>query len=171
MGEVLYGRVSGALKGALAARARERGLSLNAALVELLEGGLEEGAEEGARAALEASLAASERALEGARAALAAAEHRLALANEREAQTQRILGALAGRARQELGECPRCRKPVRGVDYLLGGRCPHCGKALTAFLTPRPQVGAPEQAEYLALLGALGGLVALAGAGADEALA
>ena len=58
---------------------------------------------------------------------------------------------------------------MRGSDYLVGGRCPHCGKALTGFLTPRPQVGAPERDEYLALLGALGGLVALAGAGAGEA--
>ena len=58
---------------------------------------------------------------------------------------------------------------MRGVDYLGGGRCPHCEKALTGFLTPRPQVGAPERDEYLALLGALGALVALAGAGAGEA--
>lgn len=169
MGEVLYGRVSRALKEALTARARERGLSLNAALVELLERGLQEEAEEGSRAALEASLAASARALEEARAELAAAEGRLALASEREAQTQVVLGALAERARQELGQCPRCRKPVRGVDYLVGGSCPHCGKALTGFLTPRPQVGAPERDEYLALLGALGGLVALAGAGVGAA--
>lgn len=169
MGEVLYGRVPRALKEALTARARERGLSVNGALVELLERGLAEGAEEGSRAALAASLAASARALEEARAELAAAELRLALASAREAQTQVILGALAERARQELGECPRCRKPVRGFDYLVRGRCPHCGKALTAFLAPRPQVGAPETPEYLALLGALGGLVALAGAGAGEA--
>jgi hypothetical protein len=52
--------------------------------------------------------------------------------------------------------------------YLVGGRCPRCEKALTAFLTPRLQVGAPKRDEYLALLGALGGLVALAGAGAGE---
>ncbi len=166
MGEVLFGRVPPALKEALTARARERGLSLNAALVELLERGLEEGAEDGARAALETSLAASARALEQVRAALAAAERRLAQEAERAELTQGTLRALAERAQSELGQCPRCRKPVRGSDYLVGGRCPHCGKALTAFLTPRPQVGAPETPEYLALLGALGGLVALAGAGA-----
>ena len=169
MGEVLYGRVSRALKEALAARAGGRGLSLNAALVELLERGLEEGAEEGSRAALEASLAASARELEETRAALAAAERRLAQEGERAELTGGTLRALAERAQTELGQCPRCRKPVRGVDYLVGGRCPHCGKALTAFLTPRPQVGAPERDEYLALVGALGGLVALAGAGAGEA--
>jgi hypothetical protein len=90
-------------------------------------------------------------------------------ANEREEQTTGTLRALAERARPELGQCPQCRKPVRGSDYLVGGRCPHCGKALTALLTPRAQLGAPERDEYLALLGALGGLVGLASAGARDA--
>jgi hypothetical protein len=165
MGEVLFGRVPRALKAALAARARARGLSLNGALLELLERGLEEGEEEGSRAALQASLGASARQLEQARFELAAAELRLAEQGERAELLRGVLRALAGRAQSELGQCPRCRKPVRGFDYLVGGRCPHCAKALTAFLTPRPQVGAPERDEYLALLGALGGLVALAGAG------
>lgn len=169
MGEVLFGRVPPALKEALTARARERGLSLNATLVELLERGLEDEAEESSRAALEASLAASERALEEARSELAAAERRLAQEGERAELTRGTLRALAERAQSELAQCPRCRKPVRGLDYLVGGRCPHCDKALTAFLTPRPQVGAPERDEYLALLGALGGLVALAGGGAGQA--
>jgi hypothetical protein len=30
------------------------------------------------------------------------------------------------------------------------------------LLTPRPQLGAPDKDEYLALLGALGGLIGLA---------
>ena len=97
------------------------------------------------------------------------AEGRLAAVGEQEERTKNTLRALAERARQELGQCPQCRKLVRGSDYLVSGRCPHCGKALTAFLTPRPQVGAPERDEYLALLGALGGLVALAGASAVDA--
>jgi len=168
--EVVYGRVSPALKQALQDRARDGGLSLNATVVELLEHGLAADAEEDPRAELEAALAASARELEQAQARLEAAELRLALANEREQQTQGTLRALAERARQELGECPRCRKPVRGCDYLVQGCCPHCGRALTAFLTPRPQVGAPERDEYLALVGALGGLVGLAGAGAVDAL-
>ena len=37
-----------------------------------------------------------------------------------------FLRALAERARHELGVCPACRKPVRGHDYLVSGRCPHC---------------------------------------------
>ncbi|MBA2615599.1 MAG: hypothetical protein H0U90_07450, partial [Actinobacteria bacterium] len=67
------------------------------------------------------------------------------------------------------GQCPGCRKRVRGSDYLVSGRCPHCAKALTALLAPLPQIGAPERDEYLALLGALGALVALAGASALDA--
>jgi hypothetical protein len=168
--EVVYGRVSPALKRALQARAREGGRSLNATVVELLERGLAAEAEEGPRVELEAALAASARELDEARARREADELRLALANEREEQTQGTLRALAERARQELAGCPRCRKPVRGCDYLVGGRCPHCGRALTALLTPRPQVGAPERDEYLALLGALGVLVGLAGTGAVDAL-
>ena len=151
MSEVVYGRVSQALKQAL------------------LERGLAENAMEAARDELEAVLAASDRELEETRARLAAAELRLAAAAEQEERTQGTLRALTERARHELGQCPGCRKPVRGYDYLVVGRCPHCGKALTALLTPRPQVGAPERDEYLALLGALGGLVALAGASAVDA--
>ncbi|MBA3380857.1 MAG: hypothetical protein H0T97_03175 [Actinobacteria bacterium] len=103
------------------------------------------------------------------RARLAAAEGRLLAAAAQEERTKGTLRALAERARHELGRCPACRKPVRGSDYLVSGRCPHCAKALTALLAPRVQVGAPERDEYLALLGALGGLVGLAGASALDA--
>jgi hypothetical protein len=49
---------------------------------------------------------------------------------------------------------------LRGSDFLVSGHCPNC-EAITAFLTPRPQLGAPAKDEYLVLLGALGGLVGL----------
>ena len=62
--EVVYGRVSEALKHALTTRARDRGLSLNATLCELLERGLAENAMEAAREELEAVLAASARELD-----------------------------------------------------------------------------------------------------------
>ena len=169
MSEVVFGRVPPALKEALMTRARERGLSLNATLVELSERALEESAREAAGKDLEAALAASARELEHSEARLAAAELRLAAAVEQEEQTQGTLRALTERARHELGQCPQCRKRVRGFDYLVSGRCPYCGKALTALLVPRPQVGAPEHDEYLALLGALGALVSLAGASALDA--
>lgn len=67
---------------------------------------------------------------------------------------------------QELASCPRCRKPVRGSDLLVSGRCPHCTKALTSLLTPAPHAGL-DPTEYLALLGALGVLVGLALATSD----
>jgi hypothetical protein len=76
--------------------------------------------------------------------------------------------ALAERARHQLASCPQCRKPVRGTDLLVNGHCPNCSKPITAFLTPRPQLGAPDKDEYLALLGALGGLVGLALASTSE---
>ncbi len=169
MSKVVYGRVSPALKQALTTRAKERGLSLNATLVELLERGLAESAQEAARAELEAALAASVRELEEVRARLAAAEGRLVAAAEQEERTKGTLRALTERARPELGQCPACRKPVRGHDYLVSGRCPNCSRALTALLAPLQQIGAPERDEYLALLGALGALVALAGASALDA--
>ena len=164
MREVVYGRVPRALKQALTTHARERGLSQNATLVELLERGLAENAREAAREELEVALSASARELDETRARLAVAEGRLAAAAEQEERTTNTLRALAERARHELGQCPQCRKRVRGSDYLVSGCCPHCAKALTALLTPRAQVGAPEWDEYLALLGALGALLALAGA-------
>jgi len=84
-------------------------------------------------------------------------------ASEREQLTASTYRALAERARQQLGSCPRCRTPARGCDLLVSGRCPNpnCGSALTSLLLPAPRAGL-ESNEYLALLGALGVLVGLA---------
>jgi hypothetical protein len=163
---VLYARVPDALKQALAACAHERGLSLTAAAVALLEQGLDASADTRARER-EAELAASAGELEQTRARLAEAETALALAKEREEITASTSGALAERAFGELASCPQCRKPLRGYDLLVSGHCPGCKRAITTLLTPRPQLGAPDKDSYLALLGALGGLVALALASAS----
>jgi len=158
---VVYARVPDSLKQALAARARERGLSLTAAVVALLEHSLDTTEDERAREQ-EGELAASASELERTRARLAEAELRLEAAREQEEMIARTYRALAERARGELASCPNCRKPLRGSDLLVSGHCPNCERAITSLLTPRPQVGAPDKDEYLALLGALGGLVGLA---------
>jgi hypothetical protein len=72
------------------------------------------------------------------------------------------LRALAERARGELASWPQCGKPLRGSDLLVSGHCPQCARPITALLLPRAQTGAPDRDAYLALLGALGGLVGLA---------
>ena len=84
-------------------------------------------------------------------------------AREREQTTAHTHRALAERARQQLGSCPRCRQPVRGADLLVSGHCPNpnCRTALTSLLLPAPRAGFDPN-EYLALLGALGVLVGLA---------
>ena len=161
MSTVLYTRVSEELKQALAAHAAERGVSLTQAAVSLLEQGLD--ANEGERAGeRERELAARTGELEQARARLAEAEAALALAKEREQVRAATVRALAERARGELATCPQCQKPLRGSDFLVSGHCPKCKRAITSLLSPRPQMGAPEKDAYLALLGALGGLVGLA---------
>ena len=161
MSTVVYARVPDSLKQALAARAREGGLSLTAALVALLERGLDASEEERARER-EGELAASAAELERTRARLAEAEAALALARERERITATSFRALAERARGELASCPQCQKPLRGSDLLVGGHCPQCARPITALLLPRSQTGAPDRDAYLALLGALGALVGLA---------
>lgn len=161
MSTVVYARVPDSLKLALAVRARERGLSLTAAVVALLEQGLDASADERARER-EGELAASAAELERTRARLAEAEATLALAREREQLTASSFWALAERARGELASCPQCQKPLRGYDLLVSGHCPNCARPITALLLPRPQTGAPDRDAYLALLGALGGLVGLA---------
>lgn len=161
MSSVVYLRVPDPLKQALAARARERGLSLTAAVVALLERGLD-ASEEKRAGERERELAASASELEQTRARLAEAELRLKAAQEREELVARTYGALAERARGELALCPQCRKPLRGSDFFVSGHCPHCKGAITTLLTPRGQTGAPDRDAYLALLGALGGLLALA---------
>ena len=132
MSEVVYTRVPEALKQALQARARERGLSLNAAVCELVERGLEASADERAGEGLERALAACAGELEQERARLAEADLRLEAAREREEARARIERALAERARHELASCPQCREPVpfaqpplrpgRGADRLPNAR-------------------------------------------------
>jgi hypothetical protein len=158
---VVYLRVPDALKQALEVRARERGLSLTAAVVALLERGLDASADERARER-EGELAASAAELERTQARLVEIEAALALAREREQLTASSFRALAERARGRLAVCPQCRKPLRGSDLLVSGHCPNCDRAITALLLPRQQTGAPDRDAYLALLGALGSLVALA---------
>lgn len=162
MSAVVYTRVPQALKQALAARARARGLSENALALELLEQGLAVGDDTQAGAPLERELAAATHELAQTQARLAEAEQRLQAATVREQTLAQLLWALAERARQPLAGCPRCRTPLRGRDYLLAGHCPSCGQPLTALLAPRPQTGAPDRDAYLPLLGALGGLLGLA---------
>jgi hypothetical protein len=53
------------------------------------------------------------------------------------------------------------KQPIAGSDLLVSGHCRHCGKALSALLTPTPRAGL-DPSEYFALLGALGVLVGLA---------
>ena len=161
MSTVVHARVPDSLKQALAARARERGLSLTAALVVLLERGLDASEDERARER-ERELAASASELERTRARLAEAEAALALARGREQITASSLRALAERARGEVASCLQCGQSLRGYDLLVSGHCPQCARPITALLLPRPQTGAPDKDEYLALLGALGGLVGLA---------
>jgi len=79
----------------------------------------------------------------------------LAAARERETIRARTVAALAERAQHELASCPKCRRPLRGYDLLVSGHCPHCNRAITALLSPRPQLGSPDDDAYLALLGAL----------------
>lgn len=162
MGEVVFCRVPAALKQALQARAGERGLSLNAAVVELVERGLAASEQERSGEKLAGRLAAGARELERTRARLAAAELELQAARAREQERGRAARALAERARHRLCACPQCRQPLRGLDLLASGHCPNCDRPLTALLVPRPQTGAPDPHEYLALLGALGGLLGLA---------
>jgi len=155
-------RVPDSLKRALQAYASERGLTLTSAVVDLLERGLEAIADATSITGLKQKLAASSSEVHTTRARLQEAESELQASREREETSARIYRALAERARGELASCPQCRKPVRGSDLLVSGHCPNCARAITALLLPRPQTGAPDKDEYLALLGALGGLVGLA---------
>jgi hypothetical protein len=167
MSAVIYARVPDSLKQTLHAHAGERGLTLTTAVVELLERGLEAIADEHSVHELEAKLAAVSNELEATRGGLREAELGLQAAREREQLSARTYGALAERARQPLGSCPRCREPVRGSDLLVAGRCPNCGKALTSLLLPAPRANFASD-EYLALMGALGVLVGLALASTGE---
>jgi hypothetical protein len=148
-----------ALKRALGAYASARALSLTAALVELLGRGLEASGEERSVAELERELALARSELAETGGRLREAELRLEAAREREELSARSHRAAAARIRQELASCPRCRKPLRGSDLLVSGHCPNCGKALSSLLTPMPRAGGLEGGEYLALLGALSGVV------------
>jgi hypothetical protein len=166
MSGVVYARVPDSLKQALHDHAAERGLTLAAAVVEVAERGLEAIRSGASVESLENSVAASSRELERIRARLKEAQFRLEAARERDETIAHTYGALAERMRQELAQCPRCRKPVSGGDLLMRGHCPHCGRALTSLLAPT-RAGL-DRDEWIALLGALGVLAGLATAGPPE---
>ncbi len=79
-----------------------------------------------------------------------------------------LVGALLAIARESAagGQVPSCilTELTAATTY----HCPNCNRAITALLTRRLQTGAPDKDEYLALLGALGGLVGLALATTSE---
>ena len=167
MSAVLYVRLPEALKDALSAHAASRGLSQTRAAVELLEQGLQGSGAERSLAELAGRLARSQREAEAARGRVRELAGALEAAREREEQSTRTYAALAARVRQVLARCPGCRKPLRGSDLLVSGRCPHCGRAVSELLAPAPRSGLDEK-EYLVLLGALGLLTGLALASAGE---
>lgn len=169
MSAVLYTRVPEALKQALADHAASRRLSQTRAVVELLEQGLGASECERSLAELEGELARFQGERESACMQLRELELELQAAREREQLTAGTFAALAARVRQELARCPGCKKPVRGSDLLISGRCPHCGRAVTELLAPAPRAGL-NQTEYLALLGALGLVTGIALAVTDHGL-
>lgn len=169
MSAVVYTRVPEALKKTLADYAASRGLSQTRAVVELLEQGLEGSGGQRSLPDLEARLDRSQSELEATRVRLRETELEVKAGREREQLTAHTYSALAARVRQELARCPGCKKPVRGSDLLVNGRCPHCGRAVTELLAPAPRAGL-NQTEYLALLGALGLLTGIALAATDEGL-
>jgi hypothetical protein len=166
---VLSLRVPEVVKQTLSDYAARRELSQTRAVVELLEHGLAAGGGERSLAELEARLARCQHELEQARVALRERELELQTGREREQLTADTYRALAARVRQRLARCPGCRKPVRGADLLVTGRCPHCDRAVTELLAPAPRAGL-NQSECLALLGALGLLTGIALAASDERL-
>jgi hypothetical protein len=159
--EVLFVRLSEERKQAVAARAQERGLSLNASACELLARGLQADEEERAHEQLEQELVAGARELDAMRARLAEADLRLQAAREREQLLASTSAAFAERARVKLATCPSCSTPLRGSDLLVSGYCPKCENVLTSLLVPS-RFGSLVRDEYLVLLGALAVLAGLA---------
>ncbi|HZP97241.1 MAG TPA: hypothetical protein VFC31_13055 [Candidatus Limnocylindria bacterium] len=148
---VVYARIASGLKIQVEAYASERGMTLTAAVVDLLERGLEAVSNAASLDQLRERIAEQDREFSTARVELAEANAALSSLQERE----RSLQTLAQRAGQILGPCPHCSKPVSGVDVLVTGHCPSCGRGLTSVLVG-PQMKGLDQTELLLLLGALG---------------
>ncbi|HSS04369.1 MAG TPA: hypothetical protein VLK89_04155 [Solirubrobacterales bacterium] len=152
--QVIYARVTEPLKAATDRYAADRGLTLAGAVSELLESGLE--AEQ--RAARIASL-------EGRVDRLAADKSTLQSELHGARAELQAVGALGGRVRQTVGNCPNsdCEHPISGYDLLATGACPHCGTALSGLLLGKEaRADSLNQQEFLLLIGALGALVGVA---------
>lgn len=148
--EVIYARVPTAVKEAADAYAGQHGKTLAGAVADLLDRGLAAVSDERSISQLEANLArvAAEKA--EAEAGLQAATTQLA-----------VLNALAQRARQKVGACPKCRSGITGHDLLGTGRCGQCGQALSSLIAPE-STPSLDQRELLMLVGAIGAVVAIA---------
>jgi hypothetical protein len=156
MKPAIYIRAPAALKQALKDYAAERETSENAAAVSLLELALEAIADQTTAEQLKRGLEAATSELETTRAALheAGLQHRAAA---------EVYKTVARRARQPLAKCLACREPLYAADLFVTGHCPHpgCGAGVTRLLATTTPPGFSE-ADYLAFLGALGGLAGLA---------
>ena len=149
--EVIYARVPTALKEAAGAYASQQGKTLTGAVAELLDRGLNAASDERSIRHLEANLARVSAEKAEAEASLQAATTQLA-----------ALNALAKRASQKVGTCPRCGRPITGHDLLATGQCGSCRQTLSDLIVPEPTASSLDQRELLVLVGALGAVLAIA---------
>lgn len=154
MSSVIYARVPDALKEAVETYRVEQGTTLTRGLADLIQRGLES-ASRGDEPDLHHQLEKARGELREAQAHTQVLEQRVAST----AETQRIV---AQQMKQELGQCPKCGKPVRGEDVLITGRCSE-GHPVRSLVEPAEKTEESfNRNEYLVLLGALGVLLGLA---------
>jgi hypothetical protein len=149
--EVIYARVPAAIKEAADAYASQHGKTLTGAVADLLDRGLNAASDERSVEQLETNLARISAEKAEAEAGLQAATTQLA-----------ALSALAQRAGQRVGSCPKCSEQITGHDLLATGQCGACHQTLSDLIVPERTAPSLDQRELLVLVGALGAVLAIA---------
>jgi hypothetical protein len=157
---VLYLRASEDLKNAVRDRAEAQGRTLSGAAVELMELGLRAAQDEESTRELEQRLEAARVEMERLREQASGERERAERAEQHSRLLERAVEAWQARARQPVGACGKCKRPVRGEDVLVSGTCPSCGHTVATQLAGAVGEGL-DQKELLFVLGAAGLLLGL----------
>jgi hypothetical protein len=160
--EVIYARIPASLKERVEEYGSEHALTTTSAVVELLQRGLESVSNAPSIARLEQRAAELEDQLDGASSKLREVETRAAGLEARERNAAAAYEGLRRRTDQVVGECPYCKRAIRGYDLFVTGHCSECEKPVSGLLIGAGKTAGLDQKELLLLLGAIGILVGMA---------
>jgi hypothetical protein len=161
--KVIFARVDEGVRRALGAYAGDRGMTMASAVADLLTRGLEAASDEDSTKRLEQSVSELRMQLGERDRQLQDERTRAAGGEQRELYLQQLLGQID---QAPIGRCPHpgCNEPISAIDLVVRRSCKK-GHGLAHLLEKAAKAPGINSAEVLAVVGALGLVLALLAAG------